>query len=198
MRIHILCLTLLAAAALAGCATNNLAAVHEDAAAARSPVIGKPAPDFTLPDQNGQPVTLSKLKGQWVVLYFYPKDDTPGCTCEATEFTTTLTSFSQMKAKIYGISADAPASHKLFIEHYKIGIDLLSDVDHKVMTAYGAWVTAYLGTWSYERVVRTSLIIDPQGVIRYNWPEVIPQGHAERVAAKLGQLQALAAKPASK
>jgi thioredoxin-dependent peroxiredoxin len=194
MKIHAMCLMLLAVATVAGCAAQSLAPVHEDAASARSPILKMSAPDFTLPDQNGQPVTLSKMRGQWVVLYFYPKDDTPGCTCEATEFTALLVGFKKMNAKLYGISSDSVQSHKLFIEHYKIGIDLLSDVDHKVMKEYGAWVTAYLGDKPYERVIRTTMIINPDGLIAYHWPEVIPQGHADRVVQKLAQLQALAPK----
>jgi len=193
MRVHGTYVMLLAAASvLAGCAANNLAPVHEDAAAARSPIMKTQAPDFTLMDQNSQPVTLSKLRGQWVVLYFYPKDDTPGCACEATEFTGLLTELNKLKAKIYGISADSAASHKLFIEHYKIGIDLLSDPDHKVMTDYGAWVQYHWADKTFDRVLRTTMIVDPQGIVRYHWPEVIPQGHAQRVADKLAQLQALA------
>lgn len=176
------------ASSLGGCV--SLSAVHEEAASARSPIIGSPAPDFTLEDQNGNAVTLSGLRGQWLVLYFYPKDDTPGCTCEATEFTKLLGQLRQMKAKVYGISADSPRSHALFIGHYRLGLDLLSDPDHKVMTRYGAWVTASLGDKPYERVIRSTLIIDPEGTIRYHWPEVIPQGHAERVRQKLAQLQA--------
>jgi thioredoxin-dependent peroxiredoxin len=177
-----------------GCAQQSLSQVHEDAATARSPVLNLPAPDFTLPDQDNQPVTLSKLRGEWIVLYFYPKDDTPGCSCEATEFTSLLASFKQMNAKVYGLSVDSPATHRLFREHLKIGINLLSDADHKVMEDYGAWVHTRLGDKTYDRVIRTTLIIDPKGIIRYHWPEVIPQGHAERVKSKLALLQALAKK----
>jgi thioredoxin-dependent peroxiredoxin len=182
-------LALLAAGCfLAGC--TNLAAVHEEAAAARSPITGLPAPDFALKDQDSRRVTLSGLRGQWVVLYFYPKDDTPGCTCEATEFTGLLARFRQMNAQVYGISADTPTSHKLFIAYYNLGLNLLSDPDHAVMKSYGAWVAAALGDKAYERVIRSTFIIDPQGIVRYHWPEVIPQGHADRVRQKLEQLQA--------
>ena len=178
---------------LAGCQDKpwKSEAKQEEAASKHSQIIGSPAPDFTLPDQNDKPVTLSALKGQWVVLYFYPQDDTPGCTCEATEFTTALASFGQMNARVYGISGNSPASHRAFITAYKLKIDLLSDgPDHKVMREYGAWVDASLGEKTYGRVIRTTMIIDPNGVIRYHWPEVVPNGHAERVRQKLAQLQA--------
>ncbi len=170
----------------AGCA-GNLAAVHEEAASSRSQFAGNPAPDFTLKDQDGRTVSLNGLRGQWVVLYFYPKDDTPGCTCEATEFTALLTRFRDMNARVYGISEDTPASHKVFIEHYNLGLDLLSDPDHAVMKRYGAWAETALGDKPFGRVIRTSLIIDPKGIIRYHWPEVIPQGHAERHAPETGR-----------
>lgn len=165
-------------------------AKYEQAASSRSQLAGQMAPDFTIKDQNAQDVTLSKLRGQWVVLYFYPKDDTPACACEATDFTALLASFHGMNAKIYGISPDPAAAHRAFIEGYKLSIDLLSDPDHKVMKEYGAWMDASIGEKSYGRVVRSTVIIDPTGKICYHWPEVIPTGHAERVRQKLAQLQA--------
>ena len=162
----------------------------EAAASASSPIVNKPAPTYTLSNQNDQPVNLAGLRGQWVVLYFYPKDDTPGCACQANEFTQLLTEFRKHNAAIYGVSADSPESHRQFIEKYSLKIDLLSDPDHKVMEAYGAWVQAHLGSEGYGRVIRSTVVIDPQGVIRHHWPEVIPEGHAERVREKLIQLQA--------
>lgn len=168
------------------------AAVQEEAASARSEIVNNPAPDFTLPDQNGRQVALSSLKGQWVVLYFYPKDDTPGCTTEATEFTGLGDGFKKMKARILGVSSDSVASHKDFTQKFGLGVDLLSDSDHRVMKAYGAWVDASLGDRVYGRVIRSTVLIDPEGKIRYHWPEVIPQGHAERVSGKLAELQARA------
>jgi peroxiredoxin Q/BCP len=184
-------LALLAIVSLAGCQQPYMSAqAQEEAASAHSQIIGDRAPDFTLKDQDDKDVALTKLRGQWVVLYFYPQDDTPGCTCEATEFTSLLGSLRNMNAKVYGISADSSSSHRAFIQGYKLGLNLLSDPDHKVMTEYGAWVQASLGEKKYWRVIRTTMIIDPQGVIRYHWPEVIPKGHAERVRQRLAQLQA--------
>ena len=161
----------------------------ESAASALSPVIDQAAPDFTLLDHNQQPVKLSKLGGKWIVLYFYPKDDTPGCTIEARDFTRFLPQFQQMNAQVLGISMDSPKSHCDFIEKHELGVRLLSDPDHKVMELYGAWVSSSLGNLKYGRVIRTTMIVDPAGIIRHYWPEVIAQGHAERVLLKVADLQ---------
>jgi peroxiredoxin Q/BCP len=190
----VIALAAVAACGLAGCENSSL--IQEEAASGRSQITNSPAPDFTLKDQDGKDVTLSKLRGQWVVLYFYPKDDTPGCTCEATEFSKLIGQFKGMNAKVCGVSADSIPTHKIFIQKYDLGISLLSDPDHKVMKSYGAWVETSLGEKQYERVIRSTLIVDPQGIIRYHWPEVIPKGHAERVGRKLAQLQAQAKAPA--
>ncbi len=164
--------------------------VQEEAASARSPVTDKPAPDFSLKDQDDLTVTLSGLRGQWIVLYFYPKDDTPGCTCQATEFTDLLTQFRNMNARILGVSEDSVQTHKVFVERYKLGLGLLSDPTHQVMRSYGAYTDVALGSTRYGRVIRCTYLIDPQGIIRYHWPEVIPKGHAQRVRQKLAALQA--------
>lgn len=161
----------------------------EDAVAQLSPVRGRGAPDFTLPDQDRRPVTLSDLQGQWVVLYFYPKDDTPGCTLEAKDFTDLLPRFEQRKAVVLGISSDPPESHCDFIARHALALRLLSDTDHTVMERYGAYVRSSLGELQYGRTIRTTMIVDPRGIIRHYWPEVIAQGHAERVLSKLAQLQ---------
>jgi len=183
---------------LVGCEqdTNDVgfmkaSAEMEQAASARSAIVGQPAPDFALPDQDGQAVSLRGLRGKWVVLYFYPQDDTPGCACQATEFTALLWSFRDMNATVLGVSPDNPASHRRFIEKYNLKLVLLSDPEHAVMRRYGAWATTALGDKQYGRVVRTTVIIDPQGTIRHHWPEVLPTGHAERVRTKLAALQAV-------
>lgn len=166
------------------------ARVQEEAASMKSPSVGMPAPDFTLPDQDNKPVSLHDLRGKWVVLYFYPQDDTPGCTCEATEFTDILGGLKGMNARVLAISGDAPEVHRIFVDRFKLGIDLLSDPKHEAMRQYGAWVDAQIGDKTYQRVIRSTFLIDPHGVIRYHWPEVIPKGHAERVREKLAMLQA--------
>ncbi len=194
MRTRSVMLTLVAALAVAlvaGCEeeAKRSPKAMEAAAASGSPMLGRPAPAFTLPDQNDQPVSLTDLRGRWVVLYFYPKDDTPGCTCQATEFTALLTHFRGMNAEVYGVSEDPPWSHQAFIKAYDLKLDLLSDPDHEVMRKYGAWVESQMGGKAWARTIRTTYIIDPKGVIRYHMPEVIPQGHAERVREKLAELQ---------
>ena len=189
-----LCIAMVAAGMLAGCDPAltddpNQARIMEEAAAERSAIIGQIAPDFSLADQDDQIVRLGDLRGKWLVLYFYPADDTPGCTCQATEFTELLSEFCQMDAQIYGVSTDSIESHRYFIQKYDLKLDLLSDPDHAVMQRYGAWVSSRLGEQEYGRVIRTTLIIDPEGMIRHHWPEVIPVGHAERVRDKLEELQ---------
>ena len=158
---------------------------HERAASARSDFTGMQAPDFTLPDSQGNPVSLSGQRGKWVVLYFYPKDDTPGCTCQATDFTRLLFQFETMNAELYGVSEDSPASHRRFIEKHNLRVPLLSDPDHSTMRRYGAWVDTPQG----GRVIRSTFIVGPEGTIRYHFPEVIPEGHAERVRQILYELQ---------
>lgn len=185
-------IVIVAAASLvvsAGCQPDGLASQMEDEAAKGSLFVGQVAPAFELPDQDDQPVSLQGLRGKWVVLYFYPADDTPGCTCQATEFTQLLQQFCQMNALIYGVSTDSPESHRQFIEKYELDLNLLSDHPHAVMEHYGAWITTTLGDLVYGQVHRTTFIIDPEGVIRHHWPEVYPEGHAERVRDKLAELQ---------
>jgi thioredoxin-dependent peroxiredoxin len=162
----------------------------EQAASQTSPVVGRRAPDFTLPDQDDREVKLSGLNGKWVVLYFYPKDDTPGCSCQATEFTALLGQFSDMGAVVLGVSPDSPEMHRKFIEKYSLTLTLLSDPRKEVMRKYGAWVSSSLGAETYERVIRCTYLVDPRGAIRKHWPEVIPQGHAERVREELRRIKA--------
>lgn len=174
----------------AGCDTTPSAWSMEEAAAGRSSFAGSRAPQFTLPDENEQPVSLSDYRGQWVVLYFYPADDTPGCACQATEFTAILQKFHEQDAVVIGVSPDSPESHRLFAEKYDLKIKLLSDVDQKVMQRYGAWVDKQFGDQTHGSVVRSTVLISPDGKVAYHWPEVIPKGHAERVREKLAALKA--------
>src|SRR5678815_909513 len=117
---------------------------------------GSPAPAFSLPDQDGKVVSLPDLAGRWVVLYFYPRDDTPGCTIEACEFTAALPAFRGLDAVVFGCSADAAASHQKFVAKYKLGIGLLTDADRSVMKAYGAWGRKVLYGKQVEGVIRST------------------------------------------
>jgi peroxiredoxin Q/BCP len=150
--------------------------------------VGKKAPAFSLQDENGTKVALSGLAGQWVVLYFYPKDDTPGCTVEACEFTSGLPKFDKLDATVLGCSRDTPESHRKFIAKYKLKIKLLSDPDHEVMEKYGAWGEKNNYGKKTMGVIRSTVLIDPAGKVAHHWPTVKAEGHAEQVRAKLAEL----------
>ncbi len=168
--------------------TNPQPADMEKAASTGSQAVGRPAPPFSLLDHTGKPVSLADYRGKWLVLYFYPQNDTPGCVCQATKFTGLLTQYRYMNADVLGVSPDTVKNHKYFREKYSLGITLLSDPQHQAMTHYGAWANVQLGGEVTGRVIRSTYIIDPAGRIAWHWPEVIPKGHADRVKAKLTEL----------
>ncbi len=146
---------------------------------------GKPAPDFALPDAQGRIVTLSGFRGQTVVLYFYPKDDTPGCTTEACEFRDDYAVFGERNVVILGVSPDSSASHARFAAKYDLPFPLLADPDHAVADAYGVWKekSAYGKTfWGIER---TTVVIDSSGRIRRIFRPVRPRGHSTEVQEAL-------------
>ena len=149
--------------------------------------LGKPAPDFALPDQNGGIVRLADLHGCWVVLYFYPKDDTPGCTTEACEFTAALKDFESLHARVFGVSGDTEASHRAFIAKHGLDLDLLTDADHRVMAAYGAWGEKVRDGKTSVGVLRSTVLIDPEGRVAAHWAQVKPEGHAEKVRQRLAE-----------
>ena len=151
--------------------------------------LGKKAPDFTLPDQDGEKVALKGLRGSWVVLYFYPKDDTPGCTTEACEFTAGIEDFRGLDAWVLGCSPDSPESHRKFIGKFGLAVDLLSDPDHRVIEAYGAWGEKTMYGRTSMGVIRSTVIIDFVGWVAYNWLKVQVAGHAEQVRDRLAELQ---------
>jgi len=157
---------------------------------AHSIQVGKKAPPFELLNQRARPVALNDLLGRWLVLYFYPQDDTPGCTTEACEFTDQLEDFQKLKSRIVGVSPDSPQSHQKFIEKHKLALDLLSDPDHKVLEAYGAWGEKNLYGRMTLGVIRSTVIVDFAGNVAYHWPTVKAAGHAQAVAQKLSELQA--------
>ena len=150
---------------------------------------GKKAPAFTLIDENGENIKLSDSLGKWVVLYFYPRDDTPGCTVEACDFTNHLKKFEKLSAIIYGCSPDTADSHQKFIQKHKLKIKLLSDPDHKIMDKYDAWGEKNMYGKISQGVIRSTVIIDPKGKIAKHWKRVKAKGHAEQVLKKLVELQ---------
>lgn len=152
--------------------------------------VGDKAPSFSLADQNGATVSLADLAGSWVVLYFYPKDDTPGCTTEACEFSESITSFRDLDATVLGCSADSVASHAKFAAKYKLDLRLLSDPDRQVMTAYGAWGEKTMYGKKVTGVIRSTVIIAPDGTIAHRWASVKAAGHAAKVRETLAKLKA--------
>jgi thioredoxin-dependent peroxiredoxin len=142
---------------------------------------GKPAPDFTLADQAGKKVTLSKLKGSSVVLYFYPKDDTPGCTTEACAFRDAFADYKKAGAVILGVSPDDSASHAKFAKKFDLPFTLLADNDKKVSEAYGVWKEKSMYGKKYMGVERTTFVIDRQGKVAKIFPKVKVDGHSSAV-----------------
>jgi thioredoxin-dependent peroxiredoxin len=148
------------------------------------------APEFCLPNQDDVEICLRDLKGKWIVLYFYPKDNTPGCTTEACEFTEALPEFSTMDAIILGVSADSTKKHRNFIEKKDLALTLLSDEETTMMQEYGVWQLKKNYGKEYMGIVRTTLIIDPEGTIKALWEKVRVKGHVEAVQEELRRLQA--------
>jgi thioredoxin-dependent peroxiredoxin len=151
--------------------------------------VGKKAPAFSLKNQADESVKLSDFTGSWLVLYFYPKDDTPGCTTEACEFTAGIKGFEKVGATVLGCSPDAPERHAKFIAKYKLKVGLLSDPEHAMIEKYGAWGEKNLYGKKSMGVIRSTVVVDPQGKVAFHWPKVKAAGHAEEVAAKLKELQ---------
>jgi peroxiredoxin Q/BCP len=143
--------------------------------------VGKPAPDFTLQDQLGKKVTLSKLKGSPVVLYFYPKDDTPGCTKEACAFRDAFAEYEKLGAKILGVSPDSTESHAKFVKKHELPFTLLADTERKVCEAYGVWKEKNMYGRKTMGVERTSFVIDSKGIVRQVFPGVKVDGHSSAV-----------------
>lgn len=151
---------------------------------------GTKAPAFTLTDENGDKHKLSDYKGQWIILYFYPKDDTPGCTVEGIEFTAKHKEFTKANAVVLGVSGDSQESHKKFCTKHRLGITLLSDPDYKMMSKYGAYGNKVLYGKTFLGIKRSTYIIDPQGKVAKVWKAVRAKGHAEKVLEVLNQLSA--------
>ena len=146
---------------------------------------GATAPAFTLPDQDGKPVKLSDFKGQRVIVYFYPADDTPGCTKEACQFNDNLAAFASAGVDVVGISPDGAAKHQRFISKYDLNFRLLSDPDHKVMEQYGAYGEKTLYGRKSLGVIRSTFVVGPSGKLERVWYNVRADGHAAKVLAEL-------------
>jgi peroxiredoxin Q/BCP len=149
------------------------------------PAAGTMAPAFRLPDQDGNHVSLPDLAGKWVVLYFYPKDDTPGCTKEACNFRDNYAALQDRGAVVLGVSGDTSASHRKFADKYGLPFPLLADTDHEVARAYGAWGMKNMYGKQYEGLIRSTVVIDPQGRVARTWPKVKPAAHGAEVLAWL-------------
>ena len=155
-------------------------------AAAEPPTVGSPAPDFTSVSQEGTPISLHDLRGKWVVLYFYPKDMTQGCTIEAHNFQRDLAQYEAAKAVVLGVSVDSAESHKSFCAKEGLAFKLLSDPDAKVSTQYGS-VMEYNGN---KLAARNTFLVNPEGKIAKVFTGVKPSGHSEEVLTALSSLQA--------
>jgi peroxiredoxin Q/BCP len=146
---------------------------------------GDTAPDFTLPDQSGEPVTLSSLKGRNVVVYFYPKADTPGCTTQACGVRDHHDAYASADAVVLGISPDAPKKIAKFDDKFSLGFPLLGDEDHAVAEAYGVWVEKSMYGRTYMGNERTTFVIDPEGKIKEIFHKVKPAEHDDLVLGAL-------------
>jgi peroxiredoxin Q/BCP len=156
------------------------------ARATAMPAVGSPAPDFTLPAHDGSKVQLSALHGNWVVLYFYPKDKTPGCTIEAHNFARDQHEYAKRKAVVLGVSGDSLDSHQEFCAQEGLTFKLLADTDKKVAAAYGSLTNLLLT----KLAARHTFIIDPQGKIAHVFVDVKPSGHSREVLTELDALGA--------
>jgi peroxiredoxin Q/BCP len=151
--------------------------------------VGVNAPGFSLPDKDNKDVSLKDFRGKYVILYFYPKDNTPGCTTEAIGFTGILPELQKLDATVIGISPDSPKSHAKFIEKKNLKVTLLSDEDKKIIKAYGKWGKKTFRGKEYLGVTRSTFLIDPEGKIVYIWSKVSVKGHPEEVKKVLEELR---------
>jgi peroxiredoxin Q/BCP len=148
--------------------------------------VGDKAPDFRTKDQDGEAVSLRDFRGRKVVLYFYPKDDTPGCTKEACGFRDDYAKFRKRKIDVLGVSVDDEKSHKKFAEKFDLPFRLLADTDKKIVRDYGVWGEKSLYGRKFMGIHRVTYVIDEKGKIAAVWPKVKPDGHAEEILASAG------------
>ena len=146
---------------------------------------GSPAPPFTLTSGDGATVALADLHGRQVVLYFYPKDDTPGCTTQACDLRDSWQAIQEAGAVVLGVSPDGPDSHARFAHKFQLPFPLLADEDHAVAEAYGAWGERSMYGRTYMGIIRSTVLIDGEGIVSHVFPAVRPKGHAAKVLAAL-------------
>ncbi len=157
------------------------------------PSAGELAPEFALPDETGAIHRLADQRGRWTVVYFYPADDTPGCTVEACEFRDSNETISERGADVWGISPQGQTSKRKFREKFGLPFLLLADEDHAVADAYGSWVEKQNYGKTYWGVARRTFLVDPQGRVAKTWEKVKPEGHAADVLAALDEAQSAVA-----
>ena len=150
---------------------------------------GDKAPKFDIPNQNGSMIKLDDLLGKWSVIFFYPRDDTPGCTIEAKEFTELSSKFEEHGATIYGVSPDNETKHCKFIEKHELKVELLADTESTMLADYGVWQEKSMYGKTYMGVVRTTYLIDPEGSVAEAWTKVKARGHAEIVLERLKEIK---------
>ena len=146
---------------------------------APDPFTGRKAPAFCLPDAKGKTSCLENFRGKWIVLYFYPRDNTPGCTLEALQFNAALQEFADLGAQVIGVSTDTPESHQKFAEKYNLSILLLADTTHTVLKTYDSWKPKVMFGKEFLGTQRDTFLIDPDGTIIRVWRRVNPKGHAD-------------------
>jgi peroxiredoxin Q/BCP len=147
-----------------------------------------PAPDFTLPDQTGTNRSLSDYAGQWLVVYFYPKDDTPGCTQEACSFRDSYAELAAAGIQVVGISKDSVASHAKFATKYRLNFPLLADPTGATIEAYGAWGPKSMFGKHYDGIIRSTFLVNPAGQIVKEYPKVTPKDHAGQILRDFAKL----------
>jgi len=151
--------------------------------------IGDVIPAFCLPNQDEEEICFRDIKGRWIVVYFYPKDNTPGCTTEACDFTAALPDFTGLEAIILGVSPDSPKKHRNFIEKKSLKITLLADEEKELCKSFGMWQLKKFMGREYMGVVRSTFLIAPDGTLAYKWEKVKVKNHVAEVKEKLIELQ---------
>ncbi|MFA4927069.1 MAG: thioredoxin-dependent thiol peroxidase [Patulibacter sp.] len=153
------------------------------------PEIGQPAPDFTLPAADGTSVTLSELQGQWVVVYFYPKASTPGCTTQACSIRDNREAYAEREARVLGISPDPVDKVAKFVAKQELNFTLLADEDHAVCDLYGTWIEKSMYGKKFWGSSRSTVIVDPDGNVAEVFAKIAPKAHDEKVLAALDRLR---------